>query len=237
MHPVESADHAPAERNQHERERNDEEALEQIGPRRRDESADEAVEDEQDRHRHDDLVRPDAGACRLADHLAGALEHAARIDDEEAHGKHAVDRAHPGAVPILGELRHRRPPDAAEHGRHDPVEGRDEEVFPLVPDGGGADAVDRPCERHRHLGVRTDTEALADHQPRTEPPPAKEVLPALTHAPPDDQPDGGDDDEVGDEDRPVEGSNVHRVVTLRICSSPASASQSAVTVPAVVVPR
>ena len=73
----------------------DQEALEQIGPGRRDQPADEAVEDEHHRHRDDDLVDADAAAGRLADHLAGALEHAAGVDDEEAQRKHDVDRAHP----------------------------------------------------------------------------------------------------------------------------------------------
>ena len=65
---------------------------------------------------------PAVAAGRLADHFAGAFEQAAGVDDEEAEREDDVDRAHPRSVPILGELRHRRPPDAAEHRRHDPVE-------------------------------------------------------------------------------------------------------------------
>ena len=208
-HPVEPADDLPAERNQHERQRDDEEALEEIGPRRGDQSADEAVEDEHDRHRHDDLVHADAAARRLADDLAGAFEHAAGVDDEEAQRKDDVDRGHPRAVAIFGELGHGRPADAPEHRRHEPVERRDEEVLPLKPDRGRADAVDRAGERHRHLGVGADAEALADHQPRAELAPAEEVLAALADAVADDEADRRDDDEVGDEDRPVEGCNVH----------------------------
>ena len=134
LHPGQAADHPPAERNQHEREHDDQDALKQIGPRRRDQSADEAVEHEHHGHRDDDLVHADAAAGRLADHLAGALEHAAGVDDEEAEREDDVDAAHPRSVAILRELRHRRPPDAAEHRRHDPVERRDEEVLPLEPD-------------------------------------------------------------------------------------------------------
>ena len=43
---------------------------------------------------------------------------------------------------------------------------------------GGAEAVDGAGERDRHLGVRADAEALADHQPRAEPAPAEEVVAA-----------------------------------------------------------
>ena len=67
---------------------------------------------------------------------------------------------------------------------------------------GRAERVDRPGERDRHLGVRADAEALADHQPRPEPAPAEEVVAALAHPVAGDQADGGDDDEIGDRGRP-----------------------------------
>ena len=57
--PAEPADDRPAERNQHERQHDDENALKEIGPCRGDEAADEAVEDEHDGHGHDDLVHAD----------------------------------------------------------------------------------------------------------------------------------------------------------------------------------
>ena len=44
LHAVETADRLEAERDEHERERDDQEALEQIGPGRRNQAADEAVE-------------------------------------------------------------------------------------------------------------------------------------------------------------------------------------------------
>ena len=44
LHAVEPADDAPAKRDEHERQHDDQEALEQIGPGRRDQPADEAVE-------------------------------------------------------------------------------------------------------------------------------------------------------------------------------------------------
>ena len=64
---------------------------------------------------------------------------------------------------------------------------------------------------------------------------AEEVLAGLADAGADDQADGRDDDEITDEDDPVERRDVHR--TPRMDSCPAPAFQSAVTVPAVVVPR
>ena len=152
---------------------------------------------------------PIAAARRLADHLAGALEHAAGVDDEEAQRKDDVDRRHPGTVAILGELGHRRAADAPEHRRHEPVERRDEEVLPLKPDRGRAEAVYRARKRHRHFGVRADAKALPDHQPRAELAPAEEVVAAMAHAVADDEADRRDDDEVGDENRPVEGCDVH----------------------------
>ena len=60
LHPVEPAHDLPAERNQHERQDDDQDALKEIGPRRGDQAADEAVEDEHHRHRDDDLVHADA---------------------------------------------------------------------------------------------------------------------------------------------------------------------------------
>jgi hypothetical protein len=57
--------------------------------------------------------------------------------------------------------------------------------------------------------VGADTEALCDHQPRTESPPAEEVLAGAANAVSDDETDGRDDDEVGDENRPVERSDAH----------------------------
>ena len=56
---VEATYDLEAERNEHERERDDQESLEQIGPGRRNQSSDEAARHEHDRHRHDDLVRAD----------------------------------------------------------------------------------------------------------------------------------------------------------------------------------
>ena len=194
----------PAERNQHERQDDDQEPLEQIGPGRRHQSADKTVEDEHHRHGHHDFVDAGGGARRLTDDLAGAFEQAAGFDDEEAHGKHDVDRAHERAVSIPGKLRHRRSADAPEHRRHHPVERGDEQVLPLVPDGGGAEAVDGAGERHRHLRMGADAEALADHHPRTEFPVAEKVLAAAPNAVADDQPDGGDDNEVDDQDGPIE---------------------------------
>src|SRR3954454_9962321 len=105
LHSLESADDIPSERNQHEREDDDEDALKEIRPRGGHKSPDEAVQDEHDGHGDDDLVHRDGASRRLADHLAGAFEHAAGIDDEEAHGKHDVDTGHPWTVAILGELR------------------------------------------------------------------------------------------------------------------------------------
>src|SRR5262249_39328747 len=84
--------------------------------------------------------------------------------------------------------------------------------------------------------VRADREALTDHHPRSEAALAEEVLAAAADAIADDQPDRRDDDEIGDEDRPVERRDRH-AVTATTRSSHASASQSAVSVPHVVVPR
>ena len=238
LHSIEPADHAPAERNEHEREDDDEHALKEIGPGGGDQSAHEAVEHEHHRHGDDDLVDADGTAGRLADHLAGAFQHAAGVDDEEAERKHDVDRAHPRPVAVFGELRHRRPADPAEDRRHDPVEGRDEQVFPLEPDGGGAGAVDRPGQRHGHLRVRADAKALGDHQPRTESPPTEKVLAAVAHAKADDEADRRDDDEIPNEDGPVERGDVHpHSMTRRTCNAAVSGSQSAVTVPPVASPR
>ena len=84
----------PAERNQHERQDDDQKSLEEIGPCRRHEPADEAVEDEHRRHGDHDLVHAVAGAGRLTDHLASAFEQTSGLDEEEAHRKHDIDRAH-----------------------------------------------------------------------------------------------------------------------------------------------
>ena len=132
-------------------------------------------------------------------------------------------RAHPGPVPILGELRHRRAPDPPEDRRHQPVERGDEEVLPLKPDGGGADAVDGAGERHRHLGVRADAKALANHQPWPEAAPAEEILAAVADAVSRDQADGGDDDEVDDDDDPVEQGKIHIRLMRAILRDPAPA--------------
>ena len=79
-------------------------------------------------------------------------------------------------------------------------------------------------------------EALADHHPRAEPAAAEKVLAAAPHAIARDEPDAGDGDEVSDEDRPVEPRDRH-AVTLQMRRSHVSGSQSAVTLPAVVMPR
>ena len=94
LHPCQTADLVPAERNQHERQDDDQKPLEQIGPRRRHQPAHEAVEDEHQRHDDDDFVDAGGGARRLADHFAGALEKPAGFDDEEADGEHDVAGAH-----------------------------------------------------------------------------------------------------------------------------------------------
>src|SRR6185436_12459147 len=98
-----------------------------------------------------------------------------------------------------------------------------------------AGGVNGARERHRHLRVRPDAEALADHQPRAEAAAAEEVLAAAADPVARYQADDRDDDEVDDEDEPVERGDCHGV-TRRTRSVHASASQSAVTVPAVVVP-
>ena len=201
---VHAADRRHPQRNEHEGQHDDQDALEQVRPGRGDQTADEAVEDEHRGHRDHDLVDGDRAAGRLADDLAGPLQHAARVDDEVAQRKDHVDGAHPGAVTILGELRHRRAPDPPEDWRHQPVERGDEEVLPLEPDGGGADAVDGAGERHRHLGMRADAKALPNHQPGPEAAPAEEILAAVADPVSRDQADGGDDDEVDDDDDPVE---------------------------------
>ena len=168
LHASQAAHHAPSQRNEHEGEHDDQHPLEEIGPGRSDKAADEAIEDEENRHGHDDLIHVDAPARRLADYLAGALEHASGVDHEIAHGKDDVDRGHPRPVAILGEFSHRRPADAPEDGRHQPVERCDEQVLPLVPDGGRARSVDGARKRDRHLGVCANAEALPDHQPGPE---------------------------------------------------------------------
>src|SRR5262249_2649233 len=152
---------------------------------------------------------------------------------------------------IVGKLRHRRPPDAAEHGCHDPVQRRDEQVLPLVPDGGCAGAVHGARERDRHLGVGPDAEALGDHHPWPEPPTAEKVVGAAAHAVADDETDAGNEDEIGGENGPVETRDRHGVpsslgrdtdrapawqATSWICSSPVAGSHSASTVPSVVMP-
>ena len=114
----------------------------------------------------------------------------------------------------MGELGHRRAADAPEDRGHEPVERRDEEVLPLIPDRGRADAVDRPGERHRHFGMGADAEALPDHQPRAELAPAKEVVAAMADAIPDDEADRRDDDQVGDENCPIEECDVHGSISV-----------------------
>ena len=209
LHAFESADDAPAERNQHERQHDDEKSLHDVGPRPRHDTADEAVQDEHHRHRDNDLIRAGSGTGRLADHLAGAFEQYADPDDEEGDREHDVDGAHERAVPILGELRHRRAPDATKHRRHDPVERRDEQVLPLEPDCGRARRIHRARERHRHLRVRPDAEALAHHHPRTESSLAQKVFAGVTYPVADVETDAGDDDEVYDEHEPIERRNGH----------------------------
>ena len=59
LHPRQTADLVPAERNQHERQDDDQKPLKEIGPRRRHQPADEAVEDEHQRHDDDDFVDAD----------------------------------------------------------------------------------------------------------------------------------------------------------------------------------
>src|SRR5262249_4757242 len=195
-----------------------------------------AVEDEHQRHDDDDFVDAGGGARRLADHFAGALEEAARFDDEETDGEYDVAGAHEPSVPILGELRHRRPADAPEDRRHDPVERCDEEVLPLIPDGRRADAVDRAGERDRHFRVGADAEALTDHHPRAELSIAEKVLAAAADPVADDKADGGDGDEIADEHRPVEQRDFQFLIS-QIRRTHAAASQSAVSSPGGGVPR
>jgi hypothetical protein len=57
--------------------------------------------------------------------------------------------------------------------------------------------------------VRADTETLADHQPRAELAAAEKVVAALAHLVAGGQADRRDDDQVGDEDRPVESGDRH----------------------------
>jgi len=216
LHSIQTTDYLPAKRNQHERQHDDQESLKEIRPRRRDEAADEAVEDEHHRHRDHDLVDAHASTRGLTDDLCCSLQHAAGIDDEEAHREHDVDGPHPRAVSILRELRHRRAPYATEDRGHDPVERRDEQVLPLKPDRRGAEGVDGSRERHRHFRVRPDAEALAHHEPRSEPALAEKVLAGLSHPVADDEADRRDDHEVSGEDEPVEGSDIHDFAALTI---------------------
>src|SRR5206468_5981539 len=86
------------------------------------------------------------------------------------------------------------------------------------------------------VGVSADAEALRDHHPGAEAPPPEEILAGAAHSGTDDEADAQNDDEVKDQDGPVEERDGHDV-TRRTDSAHPSASQFRVTVPAGVMPR
>ena len=209
FHSCHPAHDSPAQRNQHEGQSNDEEALKEIGPRRRDEAAEETVNDKNDGHADHDLVDSHLTAGGLADDLAGAFEHGAHVDGEVEYGKDRIDASHPHAVAVLEHLGHGCAPEAPEDGRHDPVKGRDEQVLPLKPDGGKTDVIDRPRERNRHLGMCPHAETLAHHEPLVEAAVSEKVMLGAAHLARHVNPDPCHGKEVEEKNDPVERGDLN----------------------------
>ena len=67
------------QRNQHEREKDDQKALDEVGVGHGEQAAEEAIDKEAAGHQQDDRVRLHRGACGYAHQFAGSLEHGAEI--------------------------------------------------------------------------------------------------------------------------------------------------------------
>jgi len=204
FHPGEAANLAPAQGDQHKREGDDEEALEEVCPGAGQQTADEAVEQKDDRHPEDNRVGGDRAARGLADHFACTFEHRGHVDREVNEGESGVDDAHPGAVAVFDNFADGRAAHAAKERGDEPVERRGEEVLPLKPDAGEAAGVDGTGEGNGHFRMGANAEALADHEPAIEAPIAEEVALCAPDVAPCNYADGGDNNEVADEDDPVD---------------------------------
>ncbi len=204
FHAGKAPDLAPAQGDEHEGEGNDEKALEKVCPGAGEQTTDEAVEQENDRHPEDDRIGRDRATGGLADHLACALEHGGHVDGEVDESEGSVDDAHPGSVAVFDHLADRSAAHTAEERRDEPVEGRGKEVLPLKPDAGETACVDSTSQRNRHFCVGADAEALANHEPAIEAAVAQEVALGAPDVAPGDDADSSDDDQVADQDDPVD---------------------------------
>ena len=179
--PRESAGLTQADRDQQKAQRDDEHALHEVRVGRGDKPADKAVHEKGRGHRQHDRVRRDDLAGGDAHQLAGALEHGAHVEREIRQGEGRVHHAHPLAVAVLVDLSGGRAPEPPEQRGKDPIERRDEEVLPLVPDARVPGLVDLARQRHGHFRVRADAQCLADHEPDIEAAVPQEVVRSLAH--------------------------------------------------------
>ena len=183
--------------------------MKEIRPGRRFQASNKAIHDEDHRHGDHDLVDAKSATRGLVNDFGGTLQHIGRVDGEIAKGEDGVDAAHPGAIAVFHHLGQRGPPHATKHRCHDPVEWSGKQVLPLIPDSGSPYAVDGASQRHRHLRMRTDAEALAHHQPLSETAFAEKVMIGILHTEADNNPNAGAEQQIADQKNPVEGCNVH----------------------------
>ena len=218
MQSGESAHRLHHEGDQEEGEDDDEEALDEIGDHGRRQSSQQTVAEKKYGHDADGQFRTHGAARDGAGRLSRSQEHEADLQREIEKSVGSVEDGQSGTEPVFkivgrGQVAH--PP---EQGCHQPVEGRGEEIEPLVPDPRHPHPVGGAGHRDGVVRMGPGPEGVHDHERLPETAGTHEVVVQVGDLPGRPETRDGDAEQVNDqggEIQPVQSEhglkNLYRV--------------------------